>query len=120
MQFMIIQDSMKGENFNDFVQCIWYCIRDINIDKVEIELIKKLKINNPSIPIILINTISVSEDSCNEIKNKIEKNFHNYPFIKILAEPFSAYPSYGLNDLLKITLENCKNEFKNRLYQYIR
>ena len=116
----VIQESMKGENFNDFVHCIWYCIRGINIEAPEIDLIKKLKNNYPSIPIILINTISISEDICKEIKIKIEKNFPKYPFIKVLAEPFGKYPSYGLNDLLKITLENCKNEFGNKIYENIR
>ena len=36
----VIQESMKGENFNDCVQCIWYCFHHEHIDKVEIELIK--------------------------------------------------------------------------------
>ena len=30
----VIQESMKGENFNDCVQCIWYCFYYDHIDKV--------------------------------------------------------------------------------------
>ena len=116
----VIQESMKGENFNDCVQCIWYCFYYDHIDKVEIELIKKLKENNPSIQIVLIYTRALSEDSYNSIKSKIEQNFPNYPFINLLAEAQKEYPSYGLNRLLEITLENCKNEFGNRIYKDIR
>ena len=116
----IIMESMKGENFNDYVQCIWYCFNQDYIDNVEIEIIKKLKTNNPSIPIILIYTIALSVDSYNEIKNKIDQNFPKYPFIKVLAEPLNNFPSFGLNELLKVTLENCKVELNNKIYQNIR
>ena len=39
----VIQESMKGENFNDFVHCIWYCIRGINIEAPEIEYPAKVQ-----------------------------------------------------------------------------
>ena len=116
----VIEKSQKEQNFNDCVQCIWYCFRYDHIEEVEIELIKKLKRNYPSIPIILIFTFALSEDSYNRFKKKVNEYFPDIPSLKILAKASEHWQPFGLNELLIKTLNVCKKEFNGKIYQYIR
>ena len=116
----VIKESEAKDSFNDCVQCIWYCFHNDDIENVEIELINNLRTNNPSIPIILIYTYALSEDDYNNLKKKIDLNFPNLPFIKVLAEGVENFPSFGLNYLLELTLQKCKNEFNGKIYKAIR
>ena len=49
----IIIASEKEKDFNNFVNCIWYCVTDINIDDKEIEIIRSLRNKKKNIPIVL-------------------------------------------------------------------
>ena len=116
----VIDKSQKEQNFNDCVQCIWYCFRYDLIEEPEIELIKKLKQNYSSIPIILIFTCALSEDSYNRFKKKVNEYFPDFPSIKILAKASGNRPPFGLNELLLKTLIACKKEYNGKIYQFIR
>ena len=116
----VIDKSQKEQNFNDCVQCIWYCFRYDDIEKPEIELIKKLNQNYSSIPIILIFTFALSEDSYNRFKKKVNEYFPDFPSIKILAKASGNSQPFGLNELLIKTLIACGKEYNGKIYQYIR
>ena len=49
-----VNENIIQDNCNDFIQCIWYCITGSVIEQKEIEILKKLKNNNYSIPIIVV------------------------------------------------------------------
>ena len=117
---LVIDNSQNKENFNDSIQCIWYCFRSDYIEEAEIELIKKLKETYPSIPIILIFTYALDEEAYNRFKKNINLHFPDFPSIKILAKAAERFQPFGLNELLMKTLSICKKEYNGRIYKAIR
>ena len=99
----------------------------------EIEVIKMLKNNNESIPVIIVYTMGINK-TLNEMMEKFIKSKlkFNLPFINVLAKRceligLKFIDSYGLNDLLKITLDECKksvnlnilNIIKEKIYKNV-
>ena len=80
---------------------------------------------------IIVNNMGNINDDIEKKKNFFESKF-NLPFINILAKRFELenskfIDSYGLNDLLKITLDECKkcanidilNIIKEKIYENV-
>ena len=121
--FIDNQNKIIGNNSNcnicDYIQCIWYCIK--SYEKEEFEIIKKLYKTQNSLPIIIVLTLSIDKKKVDTIYNLVREQFKDIPFIPILAKPFGEIlDSYGLNDLLNITLKLCKNTLKGRIFEKIR
>ena len=70
-----INQQIKNNNPNDFVQCIWYCITGNRFEQVEIDLLNSLRdaYDNNSIPIIIIYTQATDNNAINGMKNYIKK-----------------------------------------------
>ena len=115
-------ETDKNSNYNDYIQCIWYCVSNTNdIEKKEIEVIEELRKIKESIPIIVVYTYAQDENKINEMKNKIKENFGNLPFISVLAESIEGIlESFGLDNLLKLTLKECKKYIKGNVFKKIR
>ena len=103
----------KENEYNKYIQCIWYCIKDSDIQDIELNLIKELK--NKLIPLIIIYTNSINMDNVKKIKNKIKEKFNDLPFIDVLEEKNKNKAAYGLNDLLKLTLDICQKYKKGNI-----
>lgn len=95
---------------NNFVHCIWFCFKDIRFEKTEIDSIRNLTnaYNNAQIPIIVVNTISLDEYESRKMKKYIRDQNINNPFVRVLARKKNGSPSFGLNILIKKTVEVCK------------
>ena len=108
-------ESKRNNDYNENIQCIYYCISGSHLYEEEIEVIKELKNNNESIPVIIVYTMGIDQ-ALNGMMEKFIKSKlkFNLPFINVLAKRCELIgskfiDSYGLNDLLKITLDDVKN-----------
>jgi GTP-binding protein EngB required for normal cell division len=110
-----INDQIGKNISKDFVQCIWYCITGARLEKVEIDLLDKLRKAYPDskIPIIFVYTQAVDEQITKEMAEYIKNLKLDARFIPILAgekrlmnnrsmEPF------GKEDLIMETVKKCE------------
>jgi len=115
-------ENKKQDNCGDYIQCIWYCISGNFIEQKELELIKRLKNNNYSIPIIVVCTYTRSEERALRIKSELESEFNNdIHFVPLLARTIpNVYDAFGLDDLLNETLKACKKSTKGIIFETIK
>jgi len=115
-------ENFKKDNCYDYIQCIWYCITGNIIEQKEIEILKKLKNNNYSIPIIVVYTYTKSKEIAEKIKNDLESEFNNgIHFISVLAKAIpNVYDAFGLDELINKTLKVCKNSTKGKIFESIK
>ena len=126
-------ESKRNNDYNKNIQCIYYCITGCRLHQKEIEVIKELKNNKESIPVIIVYTMGIDQ-ALNGMMEKFIKSKlkFNLPFINVLAKRCELIgskfiDSYGLNDLLKITLDECKkcanidilNIIKEKIYENV-
>ena len=113
----------KSSNLNDYIQCIWYCISNNEIEDIEIEVIRELKKKEESVPIIILHTYSLNEEKVKISKAIIEKEFNDIIYIPVLADPIEGYQDshiFGLDDLLNETLNIYKKTKKGNIYKKIK
>ena len=68
----IIIASEKEKDFNNFVNCIWYCVTDTYIEDNEIEIIRKLRNQKENIPIIIVYSHALKQECFNNIHDKVK------------------------------------------------
>ena len=111
-------ESIESNNYNKNVQCIYYCVCSY-LDKTEIEIINKIKNNKESIPIIVVNTHAIDISRIEKMEHLVKEEL-NLPFINVLAKKWDDINSYGLNDLLKLTLDVCSKSVNENLFNSIK
>ena len=111
-------ESIESYNYNKNVQCIYYCVCSY-LDKTEIEIINKIKNNKESIPIIVVNTHAIDISRIEKMEHLVKEEL-NLPFINVLAKKWDDINSYGLNDLLKLTLDVCSKSVNENLFNSIK
>jgi len=109
-------------NFDDYIQCIWYCVTGNILEEKEYEIIKELKKNKYSIPIIVVYTYTFDIEITKKIKSDLELKFNNnIHFVPVLAKQISEEDdTFGLDDLLSETLKICKKSSKGRIFENIK
>ena len=86
-RFIMSQLKDKDKDMNNFVHCIWFCIKGSRLEDSEIQLLNSLRNSYPNnkIPIILVYTQNTDDEMMNKMKEFIvEKNIEG-DFIDILA-----------------------------------
>ena len=117
----IINKAEKQTDFNDYVNCIWYCVSNIYIDDTEIEIIRTLRKEKSNIPLIIVYSFAIYEEGFKNIHSKIKNEFPDALFIPVLAKPSDNNNSFGLDELLEKTIELCKKGLvKGKMYQTMR
>lgn len=106
--------------YNDYVQCIWYCVKNKKLEKEEITFIKKLTEGQNHLPIIIVYTHSDNIDNINSMKEDVKRNFGNIPFINVLAEDEDERKSFGLEKLINITIDLCRKANKGKIFNLIK
>lgn len=83
-----IKKQEAGNNYNNIIHCIWYCITDTRFEKSEIILLKKLKevYNDNNIPIIVIYTKSIDVIMANKMLEYVKKLNIGVSTIKVMAK----------------------------------
>ena len=117
-----INQQIKNNKPNDFVQCIWYCITGNRFEQVEIDLLNSLRdaYDNNSIPIIIIYTQATDNNAINGMKNYIKEKNIDAKFLKILAERKELVNGqylepFGLDELINETLKKCRQAMKGEM-----
>jgi len=120
----------KNKNFNDFVHCIWFCVKGTRFQDSEIEVLKKLKeVYGESImPIIIVYTNAADSSATKEMKKFItsdDSNIKNYikesDFIKVNSKESQMpgsddkIPPFGGDKLLQTTLNKCTQSLKGNM-----
>ena len=115
------QKEKRENTYNDYVQCIWYCVSNNGIDNEEIEIIKSLKKDQDALPLIVVYTHSSIQEFVNKMEKEIKNIFPNISFIPTLAKPIgNIMDSFGLDVLLKKTFEVCRNTVKGDIFNTIK
>ena len=117
-----INQQIRNNKPNDFVQCIWYCITGNRFEQVEIDLLNSLRdaYDNNSIPIIIIYTQATDNNAINGMKDYIKDKNIDAKFINILAERKELVNGqylepFGLDELINETLSKCKQAMKGEM-----
>ena len=110
-----IEDRNKSKNYNDFIHCIWYCIKETRLEDLELLVLQKLKnvYKDSKIPIILVYTNSIDNELADEMKNYLRKKNIDDNFVKVLAKETplentnDILPVFGKKELLNLTVTKC-------------
>ena len=111
----------KNNNYNNYIQCIWYCVKDNNIEPKEIEVIKELKKDQQDLPLIIVSPNTFDKKKAEKMKNEILKYFEDIPIIPVLGKDIEGtLKNYGRDDLLNKTLEVCQKAVKGNIFNKIK
>ncbi len=110
-----IEDRNKSKNYNDFIHCIWYCIKETRLEDLELLVLQKLKnvYKDSKIPIILVYTNSIDNELADEMKNYLREKNIDDNFVKVLAKETplentnDILPVFGKKELLNLTVTKC-------------
>ena len=112
-------EATTSKDYNKNIQCIYYCVKGKSLEESELQAIEKLIKNKESIPLIVVFTMGISKKDIDSMKTLIKTRCNNIPFVSCLAKANEDIESYGLDDLLKLTLEVCQNAKKGNVYKAI-
>ena len=112
-------DAKQSNNLNENIQCIYYCVKGGSIEESEIKTIEEIKNNEESIPVIVVFTMGINMGEIDRMRNIISSRL-NLPFIPVLSKKIDDQESYGLDDLLKLTLDECQKAKKGNVYEAIK
>ena len=107
------------KDFNQNIQCIYYCVKGSSLEDDEIKKIEEIKNNKESIPVIIVYTMALNKKEIDQMRNLIKTKL-KLPFISILIESTEDQESYGKDDLLKLTLDICQQAKKGNVYKAIK
>jgi GTPase SAR1 family protein len=110
-----IDEQLKTGNYNNYVHCIWYCVSGKRFEDVEIQALNRIRAyyQGNKIPIIMVYTQSVDEESIERLKKYILKSIDCNDFVKVLAHDIKSVghqviKSFGIEELISKTLARCK------------
>ena len=115
-----ISDNKTENGYNNYVQCIWYCVSEGNLEGEELKLISELKQKEKYIPLIIVFTNAINVEEIDKMRKLIEDKYPGLPFVDVLGKETKRKKSYGLDNLLNKTLEKCKNVEQGNIYEKIK
>ena len=115
-----IMENKENQKYNNYVQCIWYCVNESSLDEEELKLISRLKETEKSIPLIIVFTNAINIEEISKMQELIQDKFPNLPFIDVLGKSTKRKEKYGLDNLLNLTLEKCKSIEQGNIYDIIK
>ena len=121
-----IRKQLGQTNFNDFVHCIWYCVKNqhfVDIEKNLLEDINKITTQEDgtkTIPVIIVLTKAIQPDYIRVMKEYIknEKKFNDV--VDVVAKRITLVQGMsaerrGLDTLVDLTVKKCKENFNGDL-----
>ena len=118
-----IHQQKETNDINNFVHCIWYCVTGNRFEDVEFDSIYRLKnaYKRSNIPIIIVYTQTLDKSVPQEMKKYIRTKNLNDEFVEILAKEKEIVNGqfikpFGLDELLKITINECKKSFSGDMH----
>jgi len=111
------EKSKENQDYNNYIYCIWYCVKDNVIEDKEIEIINNLKNEMSNLPLIVINAFKFEKEENSLLKQKILENCPNIKFTQLLARSTDKNClNYGLDDLFDITLNLYNNDLNGDIF----
>ena len=116
-----IKKKKLQTNWNDNIQCIWFCVNANELCKSEISAFKELKNNIYNIPVIVVFTKAEKQTNLDNMQKQIKSLFPDIKFIPVLGrETSSIKEKMGLDELLEMTLDSIKSNDKSDLFDWIK
>ena len=116
----IIKFKNLDNNFNNHIQCIYFCVNGPTLDDTEKKALKELNNNEFNIPLIVVYTRAFNEDEIKKMKNEIENLLPGTPFIDVLVRKINIKEKEGLDNLLDMTINCIKKNDKNEIFGIIK
>ena len=109
-------DTNKPENYID---CFWFCLTGCRIECMEFDFFKYLMIEFSEIPLILVYTHAYDANIVEEVNKFLKFNNINIDVIPVMAKKIRMidnifFQPYGIDILLKETIEKCENRRKTK------
>ena len=118
------EENDDENKYNNYVQCIWYCVNGSSLDQKEIDVIKGLLQKKGNIPLIIVYTNAINQKKIKEMEQFIKntgKELRDIPFIPVLAKEIkNVLPSFGKEELLRLTINKCKESLKTDVFEEIK
>jgi hypothetical protein len=118
-----IDDSLKSNNPDNFIHCIWYCVNPYSqrLETVEekflITIQEKYKSNK--LPVIIVGTKATSNTFNSNFENILNARNIKYPFIPVIAEPIDHNQKKGLKELKEITIDLASRAVESACFEGI-
>ena len=115
-------NNNKELTYNDQIQCVWYCVRNKYLEEEEKKFINELIKDNGQnkLPIIIVFTHATIKEDADKMENQIKKEFPNIPFVRTRARDEQRKKSYGLDILIKTTIDLCKKANQGKIFNEIK
>ena len=121
-----IREKLAQTNFNDFVHCIWYCVKNqhfVDIEKNLLEDINKITTQEDGtkkIPVIIVLTKALEPDYIRVMKEYIKNKKKFDDVVDVVAKRISLVQGMsaerrGLDTLVDLTVKKCKENFNGDL-----
>ena len=119
-----IQYQLNTKNPDNYVHCIWYCVipLDGRFNGVVAECLNEIEKNykiNDGLPIIIVGTKAISENSNKKLKDYLISQKIKYPFHPVLAIKDGDIEPFGLEELRLLSLEKAIDGINSSCYQGI-
>ena len=117
-----INVNLHSGNPDQFVHCIWYCLKDTRFEDIEEETLEELSkiYKSNSIPIIIVYTQAINDEYAENME-KIIKEKGKYDFIPILAKKVvsrrNVIEPFGINELKEISVKRAREAVKISYYE---
>ena len=112
-----IESRRKLKDYNNYIQCILFCIDgESNIDQSEKKSLKELINNKYHIPLIIVFTKAIEKQRVEKMEKLLKKLFPNNAFIPVLGRKSNSIDPYGLDDLLNQILKSLKSVEKGDFF----
>ena len=112
---------INKQSYNDNIQCLWYCVNKKKLEEQDIEMLSKFKKNQDQLPIIIVFTKAKDQELVEKMRKCVKEKLGDLPFHDLIAKDFdNVDTSYGLEDLIFLTLEQCKLAVKGDIFNDIK
>ena len=119
-----IPPSFPDAEWNYNFDLPWWKNENYKIGNNEINSLKELKENEQNLPVIIVFTYAKRENEVISMKKHVNKLFQDLPFIPVLARKVETktetIKSYGLDDLLNLTLKTIKLREQNDIFDSVK
>ena len=114
----------NNNNYDEFINCIWYCITGARLENAELILLEKLSkaYTDKQIPIILVYTKAYIKSDAQEMKEYSTKKIKS-SFVEVLAKDSKInntdviLESFGKEKLLSETLLRCTEALQGEMIE---
>jgi len=119
-----IKENDDEKKYNNYIQCIWYCVNGTSLEQKEIDVIKGLLKKKGNIPLIIVYTNAKNNKKIKEMEEfikKADKELKDIPFIPVLAREIkNVIESFGKEELLSLTINKCKESLRSDVFEEIK